>query len=78
VLEKVPVGIPGPAYDITTAEGWVWARFSDLLVAKIDPEATRVVEQFRDGQGGGGLRVAYGAIWASAFQQDRVWRISLE
>ena len=64
--------------DIAVGGGAVWARVSDVLVARIDPSTNRVVDRIGQAQGSGGVAADANAVWISAHDVRRVYRVPLE
>lgn len=76
-VATVPAKIVGGGGDIATGGGWVWARGTYTLLAEIDPETNRVVDQYGPPAGSGSVAVGFGAVWVSAHDVETVWRLPL-
>ena len=56
----------------------VWVRASDDFLRKVDPATAEVTELLtRTGQNEGEALVAFGSIWATAYHDGVLYRISL-
>jgi virginiamycin B lyase len=64
--------------DIAVGGGYVWARVSDALVAKIDPASNTVVARYGPANGSGSVGADNDAVWISVEQQRTVWRLPLK
>jgi streptogramin lyase len=73
----IDLGFAGPGGDMTTGGGWVWARGSDQLLARIDPRTNEVAEIYGPASGSGAVIVGFGAVWFSAHDVGTVWRMPL-
>ena len=68
----------GAGGDLTFGEGSVWARgTAERLVVRIDPATNQVVGEWGPAAGPGAVAVGYGAIWISAYDKKKVWRVPL-
>jgi virginiamycin B lyase len=76
-LATISAGLVGAGGDMTTGGGWVFARATTTLLSRIDPRTDRVVERYGPASGGGGVIVAFGAVWVSSPDIDTVWRLPL-
>jgi virginiamycin B lyase len=74
---RVDVG-PVDGGDLAVGGGFVWARVTDSLVAKIDPATDTVVARYSPPQGSGSVAADAGAVWVSAHDEDVVYRLPLE
>ena len=63
--------------DLAVGGGYVWARVSDVLVAKIDPATNAVVARYGPQSGNGSVAADDHAVWISAHDVDSVWRVPL-
>ena len=53
----------------------VWARgASDRLLIRLDPASNHVVAEYGPAAGAGAVAVGHGAIWISAYNEQKVWR----
>jgi DNA-binding beta-propeller fold protein YncE len=59
---------------IVAAEGKLWVRTSDRQVVALDPGTGGVVRRYVAAGGGGGLTVAFDALWVANAGKDTVWR----
>jgi streptogramin lyase len=66
---------PGTAGNIAVGEGFVWARTSFTILAKIDPTTNAIVAQYPNEKGNGDVKVAFGSVWLSDFAFGFVWRL---
>jgi hypothetical protein len=57
--------------------GFVWARVTDALVAKIDPASNTVVARYGPSGGSGSVAADDTAVWISAHDLDLVYRLPL-
>jgi streptogramin lyase len=64
--------------DLTFGGGSVWARVSDVLVARIDPATNEVVARFGDARGSGSADGDSHALWISAHDVSAVYRVPVE
>lgn len=78
VVSSISVGdYPVEGGDIAVGGGFVWARVSDTLVAQIDPVTNRVVARYGPSSGSGSVAADRDAVWISAHDVLRVWRVPL-
>jgi len=63
--------------DLAIGGGFVWARVSGALVAKIDPRTNSVVARYGPGYGSGSVAADRDALWVTAHDVDAVWRLPL-
>ena len=63
--------------DLAVGGGFVWARVSDSLVAKIDPATNSVVARYSPAAGSGSVAAGADAVWISAHDHDVVYRLAL-
>ncbi|WP_377644205.1 hypothetical protein [Oryzobacter terrae] len=63
--------------DLAVGGGFVWARTSDALVAKIDPATATVVARYGPAAGSGSVAADGSAVWISAHDVDAVHRLPL-
>jgi virginiamycin B lyase len=64
--------------DLAVGGGFVWARVTDTLVAKIDPATNTVVARYSPAAGSGSVAAGEGAAWVSAHDHDVVYRLPLD
>lgn len=62
--------------DIAVGGGAVWARVSQGLVARIDPDTDTVTDRYGPTSGSGSVAADSDAAWISAHDSDSVWRLS--
>ncbi len=78
VRASIPVSdYPVEGGDIAVGGGYVWARVSDTLVAQIDPRTDQVIARFGPSSGSGSVVADRSAVWISAHDVLRVWRVPL-
>ena len=71
--------MPGGGGDLAVGGGWVWARGGgNPLLVRIDPQSFEVVETYGPPSGSGAVTVSDDAVWVSAHDIDRVWRLPLD
>ena len=63
--------------DLAVGGGFVWARVTDALVAKIDPATDTVVARYGPAGGSGSVAADDSAVWISAHDIDVVYRLAL-
>jgi virginiamycin B lyase len=63
--------------DLAVGGGFVWARVTDTLVAKIDPATNTVVARYSPVAGSGSVAADASAAWVSAHDHDVVYRLPL-
>ena len=63
--------------DLAVGGGFVWARVSGSLVAKIDPATNAVVARYGPAGGSGGVTADSDAVWITAHDIDAVYRLPL-
>lgn len=70
---------PGPVDggDIAAGGGFVWARISSALIAKVDPNTDLVVATYGPRSGSGSVAADGSAAWVSAHDVQSVWRLPL-
>jgi streptogramin lyase len=75
---RIEAGLTGAAGDMTFGAGSVWARGgADRLLLRLDPATNGVIAEYGPGAGAGGVAVGHGAIWISAYNKKKVWRVPL-
>ena len=73
----VPVG-PGPTGGITVNDGDVWIRREDQFLVRIDAATAEIVERYDEPViSAGSVLVAFGAVWATAYDDHLLIRHSL-
>jgi streptogramin lyase len=63
--------------DIAVGGGYVWARVTDQLVAKIDPRTNAVVARYAPASGSGGAAADATTAWFTAHDSDSVYQLPL-
>ena len=63
--------------DLAVGGGYVWARVTDTIVAKIDPATNTVVARYSPAAGSGSVAADATAAWISAHDEDLVYRLPL-
>lgn len=63
--------------DLAVGGDAVWARVSDVLVARIDPATNHVVDRLGVASGSGSVDADREAVWISAHDQFAVYRVPL-
>lgn len=66
------LGITGSVY---ASDDVVWVRTPDPFLVRIDPATNEIVERIDGLQGGGDVTVAFGSVWASAYDRNTIWRL---
>jgi virginiamycin B lyase len=74
---RIAAGVPGEGGDLTVGGGSVWARGSDRLLTRIDPDRRKVIARYGPSSGSGAVIVGAGAVWISAHDVNTVWRLPL-
>ncbi|HEY4991665.1 MAG TPA: hypothetical protein VII33_06225 [Nakamurella sp.] len=69
--------IPIEGGDIAAGGGYVWARVTDALVAKIDPTTNMVIARYGPPSGSGSVAANDQAVWISAHNKTTIWRLHL-
>jgi YVTN family beta-propeller protein len=75
VAATIEAGVPGLGGDIAAGVGAVWVRGSKVLLCMIDPKTNQVSKRFGPAQGSGAVRAGDGAVWVSAHDVNKVWRL---
>ena len=63
--------------DMAVGGGYVWARVSGALVAKIDPKTNSVVARYGPAAGSGSAAADDNALWVTAHDIDAAYRLPL-
>lgn len=75
----IPVSAePVDGGDLTVGGDSVWARVSDVLVARIDPTTNQVVERIGSRLGSGSADADRDAVWISAHDSFEVFRVPVD
>jgi streptogramin lyase len=53
----------------------VWVRASQPFLTRIDPVTNEITQTLNANMAGGSVTVAYGSVWVTSFDFDRVWRL---
>jgi streptogramin lyase len=78
VSETIDVSdVPVDGGDLAVGGGSVWARVSDVLVARIDPSTNRVTDRIGNARGSGSVDADSEAVWISAHDVSAVYRVPL-
>ena len=63
--------------DLAVGGGFVWARITDGLIAKIDPATDSVVDVYGPRSGSGSVAADSAAVWVTAHDVNAVFRLPL-
>ena len=63
--------------DLAVGGGYVWARVTSALVAKIDPATNTVIARYGPRLGSGSVAADESAAWITAHDADAVYRLPL-
>jgi streptogramin lyase len=75
---RIEAGLPGAGGDMTFGAGSVWARGAgDRLLIRLDPAPNQVVSEYGPAFGAGAVAVGHGAVWISAYNEKKAWRLPL-
>jgi virginiamycin B lyase len=75
----IQAGVPGGGGDLAVGGGWVWARGGgNPLLVRIDPKSLKVDETYGPPSGSGAVAVGDDAVWVSAHDIERVWRLPFD
>jgi virginiamycin B lyase len=75
---RIEANLPGAGGDLTFGAGSVWARgAADRLLVRLDPASNQVVAEYGPAVGAGAVAVGHGAVWISAYNAKKVWRLPL-
>ena len=77
VAATIQADVAGDGGDMAAGGGWVWARGSGYLLTRIDPQSNTVVERYGPSSGSGAAIVGFDAVWISAHDIARVWKLPL-
>ncbi|CAN5390280.1 hypothetical protein BH10BAC4_BH10BAC4_03120 [soil metagenome] len=75
VVATIECNVPGTGGDISAGEGYVWVRAKTELLIKINPLTNQIESIFGPQAGSGAVRAGSGAIWISAHDINKVWRM---
>ncbi len=75
VVATILCDVPGTGGDIAAGEGYVWVRAKKELLLAIDPRQNKVVGILGPPAGSGAVRAAHGAVWVTAHDINKVWRL---
>jgi virginiamycin B lyase len=75
---RIDAGLTGAGGDMTFGAGSVWARGAgQRLMLRLDPSTNQVVAEYGPPAGAGAVAVGHDAIWISAYNEKKVWRVPL-
>ena len=75
---RIEAGLSGAGGDMTFGAGSVWARGAgDRLLIRLDPATNQVVSEYGPAFGAGAVAVGHGAVWISAYNEKKAWRLPL-
>lgn len=77
VVATILCDVPGTGGDIAAGEGYVWIRAKKELLLVIDPKENKIIEIFGPPSGSGAVRAAHGAVWVTAHDINKLWKIDL-
>lgn len=75
VVATIECNVPGTGGDIAVGEGYVWVRAKRQLLLVIDPKSNKVINKFGPPAGSGAVRAGQGAVWVTAHDVFKVWRL---
>lgn len=75
VVATIECNAPGTGGDISAGEGFVWVRIKQQLMLVIDPATNKVIRKFGPPAGSGAVRAGHGAVWITAHDFNKVWRL---
>ena len=79
VVATIPTGGQVDHGDVAAGGGYVWARLSESLFAKIDPTTDTVVARYGPpSEGSGGIDADDQAVWVSDYLAQTLWRLPLD
>jgi YVTN family beta-propeller protein len=78
VTATIPVGLPIHGGDIAVGGGAVWVRGGPELLARIDPATNEVSHRWGPLAGSGGVAADEDAVWVTAHDIERIWRLPLD
>jgi hypothetical protein len=56
----------------------VWVRSKDRFLRRVDGTTLQLAEEIGSDEGGGSVLIAFGALWATAYDRDVVYRLRLQ
>lgn len=75
---RIEAGLPGVGGSLAFGAGSLWARgTAKRLLLRVDPASNQVVAEYGPAAGAGAVAVGHDAIWLSAYNQKKVWRLPL-
>jgi YVTN family beta-propeller protein len=77
VVATIHVDEPIDGGDLAIGGGFVWARVSGSLVAKIDPKTDTVVARYGPAAGSGSVAANDEALWVTAHDINAIYRLPL-
>ena len=54
----------------------IWLRSGTPFLARIDPASNEIVDVIDANRSTGSVTLAYGSVWATSIETDRVWRVT--
>ncbi len=75
IVATIECQAPGTGGDISAGEGFVWVRVKQQLMLVIDPKSNTVIRKFGPPAGSGAVRAGQGAVWITAHDINKVWRL---
>lgn len=78
VVATIPAQVIGDGGGITAGLGFLWVRGSDVLLTSINPKTNAIDTRYGPPSGSGAVIAASGAVWLSAHDVGKVWRLAFE
>ena len=78
VVATIPAQVIGDGGDITAGLGFVWVRGSGVLLTSINPKTNAIDTRYGPPSGSGAVIAAPDAVWLSAHDVGKVWRLPVE
>lgn len=76
VLAEIATGATsGSSGGLVAADDGVWVRAPDLFLTHIDPRTNEIVRTVAGPGSSGDVAVAFGSVWATAVERNRVYRL---
>jgi virginiamycin B lyase len=75
VVATIECNAPGTGGDIAAGEGFIWVRVKQHLMLVIDPKTNQVIKKIGPAAGSGAVRTGHGAVWVTAHDINKVWRL---
>jgi hypothetical protein len=67
--------VPGREASLTADAGGVWVRSTDRFLRRVDANTLRLTTEIAAEEGGGSVLLAFGALWATVYDKDLVYRL---